>query len=91
MKIKFNPACDYTAYNSFQMALHRISKTLENPVMLVIQSSTLETRLQPLMFSPLNSDGSHFLEWLNDAKTVLAADDSTTLLKAKRAEEIPTV
>lgn len=35
----------------------------------------MESRLQALMFPPLNSDGSNFLEWINDTKTVLSAED----------------
>jgi hypothetical protein len=31
--------------------------------------------MQSLMFNPLSSDGTNFLEWVNDAKTVLSADD----------------
>ena len=34
-----------------------------------------ESRLQALMFPPLNSDGSNFLEWINDAKTVLSVEN----------------
>ena len=34
-----------------------------------------ESRLQNLLFAPLKSDGSNFLEWLNDARTVLCAED----------------
>lgn len=73
------------------MALHRISKTLENPVVMTTQSSSLETCLQLLMFSPLNSNGSNFLEWLNDAKIVLAANDLAATLEPEGAKEISTI
>lgn len=43
------------------------------------------------MFSPLNSNGSNFLEWLIDAKTVLAAEDLAATLETKGADEIPKV
>lgn len=43
------------------------------------------------MFSPLNYDGSNFLEWLNDAKTVLIAEDLAATLKVEGAEEILTI
>ena len=39
------------------------------------QPSFIESRSQALMFAPLNSDGSNFLEWVIDAKIVLSADD----------------
>lgn len=29
-----------------------------------------ETRMQPLLFSPLTVDGTKFLEWINDVKVV---------------------
>ena len=35
----------------------------------------IESRLQNLFFAPLKSDGSNFLEWINDARTVLCAED----------------
>ena len=45
-------------------------------------STVMESRLQALLFPPLNSDGSNFLEWVNDAKTVLSAEDlARTLVK----------
>lgn len=37
--------------------------------------AVVESRLQALMFPPLSSDGNNFLEWINDAKTVLSAED----------------
>jgi hypothetical protein len=39
------------------------------------QHTFLESRMQSLMFTPLSSDGTNFLEWVNDARTVLSADD----------------
>lgn len=35
----------------------------------------IENIMQSLMFTPLSADGTNFLEWVNDAKTVLSADD----------------
>jgi hypothetical protein len=35
----------------------------------------MESRLQALMFPPLSVDGTNFLEWINDAKTVLSAEN----------------
>ena len=35
----------------------------------------VESRLLNLLFSPLHLDGSNFLEWINDARTVLCAED----------------
>jgi hypothetical protein len=37
--------------------------------------TVVESRLQTLMFPPLNSDGSNFMEWINDAKTILSVED----------------
>ena len=37
--------------------------------------AVVEHRLQALMFPPLNSDGTNFLEWIHDARTVLNAED----------------
>ena len=54
-------------------------------------SSPSESRLQPLVFATLNSDGSNFLEWLNDAKTVLAAEDLAITLETDPEEEVPAV
>ena len=76
------------------MASKYKSKKIDNPVVMATQpssSSSLESRLQPLMFVALNSDGSNFLEWLNDTKTVLAAEDLAITLETDPAEEIPIV
>ena len=35
----------------------------------------LEPKIQALGFPPLNSDGSNFLQWVNNAKTILNAQD----------------
>ena len=37
--------------------------------------TVVESRLQTLMFPPLNADGSNFMEWINDAKTILSVED----------------
>ena len=62
----------------------------------------VESRLQNLLFSPLHADGSNFLEWINDARTVLCAEDlAKTLIhppspslpntSTDEADEIPAV
>lgn len=43
------------------------------------------------MFEPLNSDGSNFLEWLNDAKHYLAAKELDIFLETNPAEEVSDV
>lgn len=43
----------------------------------------IESRMQSLMFAPLHADGSNFLEWTNDAKTVLSANDLARTLTVK--------
>ena len=62
--------------------------------------AVMESRLQALLFPQLNSDGSYFLEWVNDAKSVLNAEDlARTLIKhvastsfgPNPAENIPVV
>lgn len=56
----------------------------------------IENSMLSLMFTPLNADGSNFLEWVNDAKTVLCADDLAKTLtiqpstSADPAQQIPT-
>lgn len=50
-----------------------------------------DSRLQPLLFSPLDADGTNFLEWLNNAKVVLAAEGLSNYLYAKTAEGLPDV
>ena len=37
--------------------------------------SFTESKMHALMFAPLRSDGSNFLEWVNDAKVLLSAKD----------------
>ena len=45
-------------------------------------SPATESRLQALLFPQLNSDGSNFLEWVNDAKLFLSVEDlARTLIK----------
>jgi len=71
------------------MASGRTSKKLDNHVVMATQpSSSSESRLQPLMFVALNSDGSNFQEWLNDAKTVLSAEDLAITVESEGSEEI---
>ena len=36
--------------------------------------TTVESRFQALMFPPLHSDKLNFLEWINDAKTILSVE-----------------
>jgi hypothetical protein len=46
-----------------------------NSITAMSTQPTFEARLQTLLFSPLNADGSNFLEWVNDAKSTLSADN----------------
>ena len=44
--------------------------------------AVMESRLQALLFPQLNSNDSNFLEWVNDAKSVLSAENlARTLIK----------
>jgi hypothetical protein len=43
------------------------------------------------MFSPLAIDGTNFLEWVNDAKVVLAAEELFVYLSNNTVEERPDV
>lgn len=74
------------------MASRYKSKKNENPTVMATQASSSsapsESRLQPLQFNALHSDGSKFLEWLNDAKTVLAAEDLAATLEDDTTGEI---
>ena len=51
-------------------------------------SAPIESRLQPLQFNAFHSDGSNFLEWMNDAKTVLATEDLSNTLEDDPTGEI---
>jgi hypothetical protein len=73
------------------MASRYKPKKIENPTVMATQASSStpsESRLQPLQFNALHSDGSNFLEWLNDAKTVLSAEDLAATLENDPAGEI---
>lgn len=64
-----------------------------NTTKLVAMATTVQPQystnmLQSLAFAPLNANGSNFLEWVNDAKAVLAADDLSTTLEPEGEEEI---
>ena len=36
--------------------------------------AAVDSRFQALMFTPLNSDGSNFLKWINDAQIISNAE-----------------
>jgi hypothetical protein len=40
------------------------------------------------MFSALNFDNSNFLEWLNDAKTIIVVEDLAATLEAEGVDKI---
>ena len=40
-----------------------------------IKPSFPESKMYALMFAPLSSDGSNFLEWVDNAKVLLSAED----------------
>ena len=64
------------------------------PVVMATQPyphAPLRSRLQALVLEPLNFDGSNFLEWLNDAKIILAAEELDISLETNPTEEIPDV
>jgi hypothetical protein len=76
------------------MASRHKPKWIESPIVMATQassSSPSESRLQPLVFAALNSDESNFLEWLNDAKTFLSAEDLAITLETNPEEEITDV
>lgn len=50
-----------------------------------------ETRMQPLLFSPLTVDGTKFLEWINDVKVVWATKDLAAYLTTETTEGLPDV
>ena len=50
----------------------------------------VESRLQNLLFSPLQADGSNFLEWINDARTILCAEDLAKTLTHSIPANLPT-
>ena len=49
----------------------------------------IESRLQNLLFSLLQADGSNFLEWINDARTVLCAEDLARTLTHSIPANLP--
>lgn len=51
-------------------------------------SSSVDVRLQPLLFHALNFDGSNFLEWINDAKAVLASEDLAEAFDSETAADL---
>ena len=60
----------------------------------------LEPKIQALAFPPLNSDGSNFLQWVNNAKTILNAEDlartlitpvASTSARPNTADNVPIV
>ena len=54
-------------------------------------SSFTPTGSRLLYFEPLSSDGSNFLEWVNDAKHYLAAEELDICLETNPAEEVSDV
>ena len=40
-----------------------------------IYQAAVDSRFQAFMFPPLNSNGSNFLDWINDARIVLSAEE----------------
>lgn len=73
------------------MASSSRTKVATRPVVMAtwaLPSYSSESSLQTLVLIPLNSDGSNFLERVNDAKAVLAADDLTITLEPEGEEEI---
>lgn len=73
------------------MAPSRIPQNLDNLVGMSTQTFSLDSRLQPLFFIALNSNGSNFLDWLNDAKTVLSAENLASTLNVKEVVDLPLV
>lgn len=51
-------------------------------------ASYFSNKIQSLAFAPLNSDGSNYLEWINDAKVVLSADELQYTIEHEGEEEI---
>ena len=44
-------------------------------ITMTTHKSPADARLQPLLFSPLTLEGTNFLDWVNDAQVVLAAEE----------------
>jgi hypothetical protein len=51
-----------------------MSRRLSGREIMSTKTTFLESRMQSLLFNPLSADGTNFLEWINDAKTVLNAE-----------------
>ena len=53
------------------------------------QKEEVKPRIQALLFEALEADGSNYLEWSNDAKAYLVAEELDGTLKTPAAANIP--
>ena len=59
--------------------------------MATVTKPRLESRLQPLSFEDLAPNGNYFLEWSNDAKTYLVAEEFDWAFNLETAAKLPFV
>jgi hypothetical protein len=67
------------------------SSSQKPTVMATIKQPPPDARLQALQFTPLAADGSNFLEWENDAKIALGADEFLLYLDRVTTVGLPEV
>jgi hypothetical protein len=67
------------------------SSSRKPTVMATIKQPPHDARLQALQFTPLVADGSNFLEWENDAKIALGAEEFSLYLDRVTAAGLPEV
>lgn len=70
------------------MAPCRIPQNLDNTEVMSTQSTAVDFHLHTLFSTSLNLDRSNFMEWLNDAKAVLSAEDLANTLNAKEVVDL---
>ena len=67
------------------------SSSQKPTIMATINQPPPDARLHALQFTPLTADGSNFLEWENDAKMALGAEEFTVYLNKVESEGLPEV
>lgn len=58
-------------------------------IAMLTQKASIETRFQPLMFSPLTLKNTNFLEWVTNVQVFLAAEELDPYLFNSRAQDLP--
>lgn len=62
-----------------------------NLVFMATYKDSPDIHPQPLLFNPLVTDDTNFLEWLNDVKVVLAVEGLSNYMSTETAEGLSIV